>query len=275
MFIEHCMLRSADGNEPTSYELDKCLKIFFVTKFFTLEYFCYRFELVDQTLRYDYQTAGRSFMMSHLIYIIYMNTTTIKNSLFVRPIAHGMATFPFYSLPYAPLILRQQEHFNGPFLNYRFDVGYSETSIYRLPSPYPTKCTNYQEDATYERFKHYALCIKQCTTNFTMELLGKVPFQGIISEPIDVKHVSPLDLENKTTATAIHRNRIECDKQCPQMECVEKYKLTKLSVISLNRSSHFLINLPREPSFGVYYKPALSMSEFLIYISSCVGAACQ
>lgn len=147
-------------------------------------------------------------------------------------------------------------------------VSYTITEIDLLPPPFETACRTYAE---FDSLR--SLCLDNCIVNLTMAQWRKVPFTSLEQKPIPVKHVNNIDILNTASSKLLDQIEHLCNKKCAQPACETEHYTTDLQKEERSEFDFFtiLIQAPTLPTLNVTSGQKVQMSDFLIYVTSCVG----
>jgi len=125
--------------------------------------------------------------------------------------------------------------------------------------------------------------MKQC--NFDLKyfaIFSKVFFRHNTTPPaeftfdpeLNVRHFGLEDYKNKTLVMIIQDQMNECSKDCVRDVCKDTISVTEVSVFPYNhKNGSFTVAsmCSRSPAVMIEFEPTMGLSDFLIYISSCLG----
>lgn len=267
--IKECLHRtpgSYDVKQTTSNE--GCMKVFTVDKYYAQEFMCYRFSQIssEENEKFLYGKLAFSIIYGSLFYALVLDKEQMDGAEFCKIVIHGRLTFPYDSIAYPSTFSRtitENEKYNS------FRSTYNKIMIKFLPYPYVTNCRNYE---TFQHSRRY--CFNECTKNLSLTSFGKVPFSGIEVEPMPVQHISVLDLTNYSVTSELEKITSQCRSLCQESSCVDVHYLS--TILKEETSVGFdgiTVNIlaPASPSTKVEHREFMSLTELIIYISSCVG----
>lgn len=151
--------------------------------------------------------------------------------------------------------------------HYKFRVSYSVISIQRLAYPYKTNCQNYETS-------DQQTCQQTCLNDGTQRRFGKISFSTITKLPLDLKHVSPWDVDNETFRHQFNALAISCDATCKKDNCFDTITSTKVTAFESRICSYFQVNYPTDSYFRIRFLARITFTEYLVYrvyILSCLG----
>lgn len=267
-------LPGAYGMEK-SYERE-CNQIFNVTKFFTLEYICYRIDFVALASGLSFFRQANTPAYPGVLYEIVFNRT-FNSYQTIKILTHEPQIFPYRSMAVAPTYERPVTD----QLVRRYTLTYFNLIQLRLPPPYRSMCRDYslagvRASGQFSRVD----CREQCIKNQTVQKYRKIPFTAIESNgSSDLKHLSYNDVADSSRNNN-SRNPIvsdlgdfeeKCGKMiCPQIDCQESMTFNRI-IQENNQQLTVKVCVPSEPSVTVRQAPLILMPEYLTYIMSIVG----
>lgn len=172
---------------------------------------------------------------------------------------------PHLSAAFSPRIVRADDE------NMRIESGmnlirlsYLVLEKWFLPAPFPSNCFNYP------LYDGQRTCVKQCTMKRAQLTFNKVPFNQIIVEPLNFKHISHWDTQNETLSRQLNMIEDFCRLKCPKWNCYVTHAITNHEIAPSNdlTISVFMSSLP---SISIRNLIKIRFSEALIYVLSCLG----
>lgn len=254
--LKGCMLRAWDSYKFESYNTAAlCNKYFDVDLFLVGSRICYRFKHKDfiQSWNYSYDKLAYAIGYSSIMFSLMISDHLAVNATYVKPIIH--TSYPYLSYSFAPIT----DHVPGKYRLY-----YMNVTVSRLPSPYKTDCI------PYPRRGH---CLTQCITQEADRHFKKVPFDVIILKGTNKTHLNIQDTNNISQLAIINKITTHCYYgKCARMNCYDSYSITTLKQSAYSSAKMKIdINIPNQPSLLIDSKPKLLLTEYLIYVCSCVG----
>ena len=282
--FKSCLTRVVNSTKVISRNETECEAAFHVRKYFMQEYMCYDFESITY-VRFPFIKTTKSLNYLNCIFVLNLSSKFNDTPIFV-PIVYfdgedvtptdtssqeGYSTdFPFFSRSFAKETFKMRNNLTGmPGAN-KFDIYHTWTKIYLLPRPYTTMCVRGSSQET---------CLRKCLLK-ALKRMNRVPFSEIISDSyqdknyIDMKPIGPLDLTNSTIESFVHGSEQQCHSECTRQGCNHFYTLTSVYMTydqNLKWTSQFRVMTPSAPALKMTFVAASTLSEFLIYISSCLG----
>lgn len=248
---------------------EECGKKFSTNKYLMQEYICYDFERVDLR-KYPFFKTTHALTYVGVVYILTLSPRFDSVDLFL-PIAYiyteeeATNNFPMYSRSFSKPSHKSKNTASGTPLANMFDIYHSWTRIYLMPSPYETHCTN--ETSKEE-------CTKECLIH-ELESENRLPYTEIIDSPLDIKPVSPRDMEdNATFLEFLLEAEKKCSGKCIHDICNHFYTLTGIknwNAIENNWTARYRVMTAERPNLVMRIVPQTSLSEFIIYICSLFG----
>lgn len=262
MLIKSCRIRKPHKYTFEELTMSQCHETFLVSKYYFLEYLCYRFRVREKPQDlYDYQKISYSSELSGMMFEVSFNLSVFHSAEGLRLVVHSVDSLPFLSMTMTPVVWRLYDpitkvgHFN------RFQMIYSTVEITSLPSPYHTNCLS----------RSQAVCKKNCVTNASLDALGKFPFEFAIDWPVDRSAITNTDLKNKTLSDTLLHFKSRCDLLCHQAPCFIDYTLTRVTRLRDRARMKFRVLAPREPFTVIVHNPFLTTTSYIIGFCSVLG----
>lgn len=257
--VSSCVTRS-----PVDYAMttrSDCSQEFKIEKFFNAEYVCFRLmQTFANTLKLKFSASALAW--PGVLYQISLNGTTRDTGIVFKVVVHDN-DIPYVSLPLGPWH-RRNLNINGKREDNDISVTYRTVEQQLLPWPYSSNCRNY----TLSGFLSAAHCEEHCLYTKMLSKLRKVPFSGIISLPINYKHISISDLKNASIVRDILEIEEICSYACRQLDCVMTHTLTYTDVVLDKRYFQIRIRIPQDPKTLISMRPALTSVEIFLYVLS-------
>ena len=269
--LTSCLQRKQGSYRAIEYNASECGPLFKISKYFIMEFICYRFEPFDWTPQdspfYSYQNIAFSLGFAGLFYGLVLNYDSMEGINFFKIVAHSSDNMPYDSLAFAPTLYRIAD--GEPKYN-NIKIVYSFLKIQLLPPPYVTNCRVYKSEGSGGGKK---VCIDECIKKGLNELNGKLPFNKIENMTLDQEIVTDLDLENDTFVHQLQEIEDDCTKVCVQPACKKRFYLGVLEKEESSGEQKFTlqVNAPNLPLFSVRHRELITASGFFVYISSCFG----
>ena len=246
-----------------------CNELFKIGKFYFAQYVCYRFEKViadtkdrEGYQRFAFQNIANSLIYQGMFYGLFIDKSVIEGADLFKVAVHAHASWPNEAIAAAPNFNR----FSDDVARYNLvRAFYSTIEIIRMPPPYDTQCMVYPYG--------WKGCENICVREGTIEIFNKVPFTTIESEAMDIGHIGNAMIAQKNNTLALDALEEKCQKVCHRAECNSLFFTT--SILKEERSSYdlfaVLVQAPITPRVKVTRTPSSTMTDFLVYITSCVG----
>lgn len=174
--IGNCLMRKPGSYEVFEPTVEECNHLFNISKFFILEYICYRFDYSASEDDFRYDELSNTVAWPTMIYSISLNESfnKFKSSKFV---VHTGISFPFKSISYAPVIYRVLSNDSANFFK-KYNINYFTLKQRRLPAPFKTDCIDYAKDRQGVNSK--VECQQSCMIEKTLGKFDKLPFSSIL-----------------------------------------------------------------------------------------------
>lgn len=262
LLMKQCRFRQPHKYTYEDLNMEQCHRTFLVSKYYFLEYICYRFRMRENFEDlYDYLKISYSSELSGMLFEVSFNLSVFQSAEGMRLIVHSADNLPFMSMTMTPVIWRLYDskrkvgHFN------RFQMIYSTVEITSLPSPFSTNCEK----------RSQTVCKKNCVTNATIDAFGKFPFEFAIDWPVDRSHITNSDLKNKTLSDLLLQFKSKCDSLCHHVPCFVDYTMTRVTRLREKGRMKFRVSAPREPFTAIIHNPFLTTTNYIIGFSSVLG----
>lgn len=230
-----------------------------------MEYICYRFSLVDkQPQRFKYN--ANAFFWPQCMYVFELEPKKFENIFIIRPAIINEVDST-KSLTTASWFKVQRLSRFTSRKHYSATTSYTTVTVVRLPPPYDTNCRNYALDD----YSGKEGCEQKCLQHYLVRELKKVPFSGVITEPVLFRHVAWIDMNKAASALILYNIEDKCHLACYRPACFESYTVTKLNVITRDAAEEFVVKIPQEPSCEITHTPAVKLVEFVVFILSSLG----
>lgn len=261
------ILQACRTRHPNSYALDErygkgCNQLFNISKFFALEYVCYKIVYSDVQNEFSFLELSNTPSAPSQLMKIEFSDVAFKNYKYKKFMIHPLFEYPYKELEVSPVIDRSISS-----SNYLYYLTYFTLVKQRLPPPFVTNCLDYW---TIDR-QTQTDCHQRCAKVQSKETFGKIPFSSIESnQTSDDRVISYLDLMNKSVSNRLFELYEDCQSVCNRPDCHEEIVFTRVSEES-HPTLAVKVNLPTEPSVSVHFYPILTFPAFLTYFLSCFG----
>lgn len=260
--IESCFNRPKDWQIRNAKSAE-CNIIFNVTKFFTLEFMCYKIQ--DELKRKVHLTAVIESEFNALKIFEMTLKKRFADAFLAYPIAYR-GTYPFVSREHAHPVppLKSRPRSNESVINTLY-VSPRDMRIQRLPPPYNTRCIPRNGDDPY-------ICMRQCLTKKYTQVLNRVPGTELLRSRYKLKPLSYEDLQNSSIRKGAQKLRQECEKNCIFTACVVGYTVTH-TVTSLRTDASFTLTslVSLEADARIQTQPQMSAIDYFSFICTSFG----
>ena len=266
--INKCLLRIGDTFRMEYYNTTDCQSRMNVRKFLMQEYICYSFT-PNNSRNYSITWVTHSLLNSMHLFD-FLLTDDFATSTQILPIVYdsfGDSKYPLYSRNFAKPVFRFKSYLvqdSSTLISNLYRMFHSGYQVKLLSYPYDTDCTNDNPKRD---------CSRKCIIAKSL-ILNRVPFSEIVARELDIKPVSPDDLNNKTVEDTIGKAHIYCSNNCRRDPCFSSFSTTSIQPIrsdTVGNSMRFEIFTPETPITSIDTEPSLPFTEFIIYSCSCIG----
>lgn len=266
--ILSCSVRSPIDNRVALLRGQSCYQYFSVSKYYAQEYVCYRFNhKFPEGATYRYSDVGWDITIPNDIYYIKLNRTTLPVIVAQKPYLnqnlvtaneeHLFGQWDWASkFTNASLIEESNTHATS------FTLTATKVTTTRLKFPFKANCRDYKDTS--------ALCKQECLLNATLSRFNKIPYTVLVDTPYDVKHISPIDIQNDTFYKELKNIEKFCYHKCSQPDCNESLYFTQ-TMKDKWREYVIYVSSPRDPFISISFRAALKPAEFVLYVLSCLG----
>lgn len=241
----------------------ECDSEFSVSKFYLQEYMCYRICL---RLRHciDVDMTAFSLRSSHVLYYISLSDALANTTDSFRVIAHT-DNWPHLSKDYAPVMNRFADFARRTVHTNTFSFSYMTNEVQLMRPPYDSDC---EPDVRRSALLRH-ICMEE-----KLRPIHRLPFAGILTQPLPLPHLNYADLTNRTTADFVVRAEDQCAALFRRQACRFSFTITQLSQSKQRPGSRKFVvkmRIPSSPGIQVVMDAKTTLSEFLIFVGSCVG----
>lgn len=262
--FDKCYVRS--GHSFVNKSNLECTEFFIVEKFFHQSFVCYMFS--TKSFKPNFRTDTASFAINfpgamysiELDYKLFANVTQLKAIL-------TSGRYPEQSSAFTPVITRSFDIDSNSFQDSMFRIRSYSVSNLRLPSPYVTKCRNYQA----EGYNQVRGCINSCLEKKTLQQLNRIHFSPISVKPVDVKPIGIADMANSTFRSILSVIDTLCEDKCSRQDCNQMYSVTMVEASPTEEKLILSAEVTRDVSYQLICRPYLKLNDFVLYVSSCFG----
>lgn len=263
--LHSCGIRQASSaGRLMSSTLDKatCLNHFNVTKYYTQEFICYNYDMINYT---SYSLDQVSHSTQYTFQIYYLNMNFIDQKLMVVTLSTEKS-LPLYSRTFGKHVwMRIYQS------NVRLDLAsleYRLNEVHLLEAPYDTRCR--REGS------------QECKTKCLIERFKEVkrfPSTEMTIDPVALQHTTPGDDNDdqmRNFGNVVYSN---CRSKCQREKCTISTCYTSVTPIyhtsqESHRDGHTFrvqVKTPISASIIIRTVPKVTFIDFLIYILSSVG----
>lgn len=107
--FEECVMRIPRYYSYQHFSGKDCLSMFEVSRFFTQEFICYRFNVINDTIPHYFRNPAYAQTYPNTIYLIKLNASEFKTADEIKIIVHEANTIPFRSTAFSPLVFREYD----------------------------------------------------------------------------------------------------------------------------------------------------------------------
>ena len=248
---------------------DACNHIFTTTKFFTMEYMCYMFNVTDE-LQLWQQIEHFSYSADHpgMMMQVVLNKTSFRRAEKIRLAVHGWY-LPTSTIGFSPTVERYYEPVSGKAVFDYFSMSFRRSKTKSLPAPYPTKCFDYSIVGLRGGQRS---CFTACFTHETTVKFQKVMFSDVVMEPSPMGIVTRDIVQQNSTKDFFSEIGRKCAQKCSSVHCIEYFYMTDVFPgFDTGSGIVFQVNAPRHLFYQTYYSPATTFIDYFVYTSSLLG----
>lgn len=268
------VFRQKKSYKRYSCSKNECEKVFSISKYYYLEYMCYRFTSLEQVeTSVPYSTIAVSPSSPGTIYKLTLNGL-FNNVSYLKLALHSANLYPFLSLRTTPVTRR---YFDSKTLTAKYNTFVSFQSqlvTQYLPQPYVTKCIDYKLIG----LDSSAHCRELCVKNHTLNLFHKVPFSVILTAQDLSLHnslyaLSYNDVANESTSQVLLAIESMCENEiCNLKDCNRATIVTHTTKEPGSLNGLVLrIILPYTPYIYVKHNASIQFVAFLTFILSTIS----
>lgn len=267
--ITSCSSRGDNDFTMFARKREECNWWFAIDRFIMHDLACYRIQR-RQMKNISANNIISSLHMSTIIYTIELSPE-FKKTNFMRVIVFSSAypwndvdSYPFYSRIYGSVIYRLSRPYDFFEDTNAYICSYSWNIVDLLPRPYDTDCNPHIS-------RHF--CIQKCMLHGYISTIGMTPPTEIINAS-DYKHFNDEDYNDATKRNMAVKISDECLSSCKQMSCHSDFSITQVYGYLDKRSSglKFMLKTPFSPVTRNRSQARIDLTEYLIYIASCLGS---
>lgn len=263
--ISACFYRSSDMTFGIQRE-HNCSSLFKVTKAFTLEFMCYKFDPISQ-FRLPMSAAVQSRYKQYTIFDITLNQQ-MQTANYIVPVAF-IGSYPYESRRFSEsaLIHSNLGHGHGDY-NW-INVFSNDFIINQLEAPYDTRCISREYD-------EYFVCHRDCLVSGFRRRFHKLPFTEFLEEGgrfnQNHKFLSTAELNDPVTGKRVREMYIGCKKRCYFNPCYMIYtKTTFRTLLFKEFPLAFSAMTPTEADIVTQAQVTMTFVEYFSFITGCFG----
>ena len=260
--IKACFYRSSDMTFAVR-QLKSCNQLFNVTKSFTLEFVCYRFQLKREFEQMPMEAAVQSRYKQYTIFDLTLNDS-FKTANYLIPIAF-VGRLPYESRRFSEsALIRSIPPSDSMEYNW-INVFSSDFIKKKLEAPYDTGCIRREND-------DYHICKRDCLVSRFRKKFHKLPFTEFLEQPYNLKTISTAELEDPAIASQIRQVYQGCKRKCYFIPCYMIYtKTTFRTILFREFPLAFSAMTPTEADIVTEAKETMSFVEYFSFITGCFG----
>lgn len=262
-----CYYRKSDNPFVSLYGNQTiCNQVFNISKAYMKQSICYKFVLSN-----SYNAAISWRRISHSL-----RSSKVIYSLILDPIFDEMRTFkpiiftgylPVTSRNYAPVLVRMSSIFSkrkiSPFRCQDYTVTFSSLRYFLKPWPYDTRCSN-------TGGKDH--CFRRCIINQSVKKLNKLPFTEIITQPLNLTHLSYADILDPIMRQNVSVLSQDCRAKCTDLTC-DSIVIGTHTFCTIRKMTgiRFRINTTSAVMKRVYSREKSDFATFFNQLLNCMG----
>lgn len=259
--IESCIYRQDNLEIREVNSSPDCHSRFNVTKFFTLEFICYKFK----EKRQERLNRVSVFESNHHTFKIFELSLIQKFAHvdLVNPIVWFNGSLPFLSRQFAkPVLLVKSSPTALPIVN-KIIVSPVDTTVKLLESPYDTNC-KWVHTSSFE-------CKRQCALDAYLKI-DLVPGYHLIDKPYRFIPVSNREYSNKTAYDILNKIYINCYRKCNYVDCHDTFTQTFVDVTKEHNKSFAVAALmSSQAETTTQAQPSMSLVDYVSFMCGCFG----
>ena len=270
--FDQCYIQFPNDPRSLLFKGNECLNYFDINKFFAIENLCYRF-IPKFNGSYVFHNGANAFLFQGMIYDLILDLTTFNKSKIIRGIVHQYFGYPRLSISASVLSYRYISS-NIPLNRFRFTYNNIRTS--RLPPPYDTSCSRYNDKKGQRGQRD---CYSQCVISRCLNHLNKFPYPLIVGDDEDFDgqgwnfgYLNNRHFENETVRSLMSEFETYCQRICSKPNCEDEISLTNMyNQNPYARGLSFRVYVPRSANVILIYKPNMILLDYLTLVLSCFG----
>lgn len=265
----NCSYRLPDELDLFQGDKNVCNEFFRVTKYYTVQYICYRFtpnKTANQ--HYSFLAVRYSLIDPGLFYQINFNQSLFENATDIQPSTYNWNGYPKsrFSTVVKNAPKGSTNKKNETLTHFFFS--YYKLRNRLLPAPFPTNCINYTLQSP---FSEQSECYDHCMRNLTIQKHNKLPYAAVTKQALPFKLITSSDFENNTFEKEFQSFQKHCSKKvCAKNNCRQLYYVT--TYVHREWTSNGLVfglTTSQSPDLVTEYEPKRELFDFLIDIFNC------
>lgn len=259
--IKSCLVRDENGLVSSQYKT--CGHHFNVTKYFTQEYICYRFQKKAKD-EYSFDEITHSITKAYLVYEILLTDAFTNVSLAEAIVYMDDGGYPFLSRDYGHKhVINTGVRDPDQDENYLF-LSASDIVIKSLEKPYDTACIDVGENTGYR-------CVQPCKQDL-YKTIDRVPGSELLLYPYTRRPYSEADKQDPVMRAKVDEFENFCRKKCYFTWCLVSLSTTS-AVTSFNPKAvfGFSVNTPKYPDLSSRSVPLTTFIEYFSFTMGCFG----
>ena len=259
--LDACFIRSLDWTFTVHVGKD-CGKLFHVSKSFTLEFMCYRFEPLASVAGLYQESAVQSRYKQYTIFDVTLNRR-MKNASYVLPVTY-VGTYPYVSRRYSQTTLMRSLQGDRVVYNW-IDIFRNDYVIQKLASPYDTACIR-------RPFDEYWQCRRDCLVDHFVRNMSRLPVSEFLEQALPFKFISTADLHDPRIGHRVGQWYDHCHSNCYFNPCDLIYTKTTFRT-QLFKEFHlaFSSKTPTEADIVTRAQAIMTFIEYFSFMTGCVG----
>lgn len=266
--LDQCQVRRAKDDKLEIFrKKEECYSRFFIRKYFMQNFICYDLEL--ETLPHFHpQKIGYSSIYPWMIFAVKLDSSLndAKHIMFVvyTKSPHDPTNLPLYSRYFGEKVLKYPDLPPYDLKSNYYRINYEMTIVRQLEAPYDTNCVWKNGSAE---------CTRDCLIS-RMRKISRVPDTQIITEPVDLKPQSQLDLDDPILSHEILAIYQDCTSSCLSLPCSYSFcsPYARDDIYQLNDTQVWIdLMTPSGPVITIESIPVTDLVEFLVYMLSSLG----
>ena len=270
--LDGIVFRQKDSYKRYSCAHGGCQKVFAISKYYYLEYMCYRYTNVQVSKTVSYATIAVTPSSPGTIFKLTFSRA-FNNVSYLKLALHSANLYPFRSLRTTP-VTRRYFDAKSSTAKYNTFVSYQSQLVTQyLPQPYATKCIDYKLIG----LDSSAHCRELCVKNHTLNLFHKVPFSVILTAQDLSLHnslyaLSYNDVANESTSQVLLAIESMCENEiCNLKDCNIATIVTHTTKEPGTNVLVLRIILPYTPYIYVKHNASIQFVAFLTFILSTIS----